>query len=70
MLSPDHPDTATSLHNLARLLQDQGEPAAARPLLERGLAIRGRVLGPNHSLTAASRRRLARLAAELDGDFS
>ena len=46
MLGPDHPDTATSLNNLAGLLKDQGELAAARPLFERALAIYERVLGP------------------------
>jgi tetratricopeptide (TPR) repeat protein len=37
-LGPEHLDTATSLNNLAGLLQDQGELASARPLLERALA--------------------------------
>jgi hypothetical protein len=35
----DHPGTAASLNNLAWLLQEQGELAAARPLFKRALAI-------------------------------
>jgi hypothetical protein len=37
-LGPEHPDTARGLNNLAGLLQDQGDLAAARPLFERSLA--------------------------------
>ena len=64
---PHHLHTATSLNNLAYLLRDQGVPAAARPLLERALAIRERVLGPDHPDTVATRRALAELAGEGDG---
>jgi tetratricopeptide (TPR) repeat protein len=39
-LGPEHPSTATSLNNLAALLQAQGDLAGARPLYERALAIR------------------------------
>jgi Tetratricopeptide repeat len=66
VLGPDHPHTATSLSNLAWLLRAQGELAAARPLLERALAIRERVLGPDHPDTAISRESLARLTAALE----
>jgi Tetratricopeptide repeat len=61
VLGPDHPDTATSLDDLATLLRNQGDPAAARPLFERALAIRERVLGPDHPDTVATRRALAEL---------
>jgi tetratricopeptide (TPR) repeat protein len=61
VLGPDHPDTATSLNNLAGLLLDQGELAAARPLFERALAIHERVLGPDHPNTAANLNNLAGL---------
>jgi Tetratricopeptide repeat len=44
-LGPEHPDTATSLTNLAVLLNDQGDLAAALPLYERALAIRSKALG-------------------------
>jgi tetratricopeptide (TPR) repeat protein len=36
---PDHPEVATDLNNLATILQDLGQPEAARPLQERALAI-------------------------------
>ena len=47
-LGPEHPDTATSLNNLALLLQAQGDLAGARPLFERALAICEKALGPEH----------------------
>jgi tetratricopeptide (TPR) repeat protein len=56
-----HPDTATSLNTLARLLREQGDLAGARPLMERALAIREKVLGPEHPDTATSLNTLARL---------
>ena len=59
VLGPDHPDTATSLHNLALLLRDQGDLAGGRPLLERALVIREKVLGPEHPDTATSLGNLA-----------
>jgi tetratricopeptide (TPR) repeat protein len=59
LLGPDHPDTAQSLTNLAFLLNDQGDDAAARPLHERSLAIREKVLGPEHKDTAESLGNLA-----------
>jgi tetratricopeptide (TPR) repeat protein len=58
-LGPDHPDTATSLNNLAGLLQAQGDFGGARPLYERALAIREKQLGPDHPATAASLNNLA-----------
>jgi tetratricopeptide (TPR) repeat protein len=60
-LGPEHPDTATSLNNLAVLLREQGDPAGARPLHERALAIREKALGPEHPDTATGLNNLARL---------
>ncbi|MEA2678735.1 MAG: hypothetical protein QOK03_457 [Candidatus Binataceae bacterium] len=60
-LGPEHPNTATSLANLALLLQDQGDFAGARPLLERSLAIIEKVWGPEHRDTATSLHNLASL---------
>ncbi len=60
-LGPEHPDTATSLNNLAVLLQDQGDLAGARPLYERALAIYEKALGPEHPDTAMSMSNLARV---------
>jgi Flp pilus assembly protein TadD len=41
-LGSEHPETATTLSNLAILLQEKGDVAGARLLLERALAIRER----------------------------
>jgi tetratricopeptide (TPR) repeat protein len=60
-LGAEHPDTATSLNNLAGLLKRQGDLAGARPLYERALAIFEKVLGPEHPSTARSRRNLTTL---------
>jgi tetratricopeptide (TPR) repeat protein len=68
-LGPEHPDTATSLNNLARLLQNQGDPAGARPLCERALAIFEKALGPEHPHTATSLATLARLLLD-QGDLA
>jgi tetratricopeptide (TPR) repeat protein len=59
VLGSEHPDTATSLNNLALLLKEQGDLAAARPLLERALAIREKALGPEHPDTAQGLNNLA-----------
>jgi hypothetical protein len=56
---PEHPDVATILTNLGKLLYNLGESSAARPLLERALAIRQKVLGPEHPDTVRSRENLA-----------
>jgi tetratricopeptide (TPR) repeat protein len=68
-LGPEHPDTATSLFNLANLLYYQGDIAEARPLYERALAICEKVLGPEHPDTAMSLNHLAVLLNSL-GDFA
>ena len=69
LLGPEHPDTATSLNQLALLLQDQGDLAGARPLHERALAIREKVLGPEHPDTAVSLNNLASLL-QAQGDLA
>ena len=55
----DHPDTATSLNNLAELYRNQGRYAEAEPLYKRSLAISEKVLGPEHPNTATSLNNLA-----------
>ena len=60
-LGADHPDTATSLNNLATLYQYQGKYEQAEPLLQRALTIREKVLGADHSDTASSLNDLAGL---------
>jgi tetratricopeptide (TPR) repeat protein len=57
----EHPDTATSLNNLATLYQDMGDYAKAEPLFQEALRIRQKVLGPEHPDTAESLNNLAML---------
>jgi tetratricopeptide (TPR) repeat protein len=44
-LSPEHPDVATSLHNLAALNYEQGQYGKAEPLFQRTLTIWEKALG-------------------------
>ncbi len=59
MLGPEHPDTLTSVNNLAVLLMSQGDYAGAAPLYRRALEARERVLGPEHPDTLNSVNNLA-----------
>src|ERR1022692_4402208 len=56
---PDHPDVATGLNNLALILQDLGQPEAARPLQERALAIDEAAYSPDHPNVARDLNNLA-----------
>ena len=58
-LGPNHPNTATSLNNLALLYDNQGLYSQAEPLYKRALAIREKALGPDHPSTATSLNNLA-----------
>ena len=58
-LGPEHPDTVTSLNNLAALHQDMGAPAKAVPLYERVVKIKEKTPGPDHPDTAISLTNLA-----------
>ena len=60
-LGPDHPDTATSLNNLAGLYQAMGRHEQALPLYQRALAMMRKTLGPDHPDTATSLNNLAGL---------
>ncbi|MDO8724034.1 MAG: tetratricopeptide repeat protein [Syntrophales bacterium] len=60
-LGPMHPDTATSLNNLAGLYQDMGAYDKAESLYRRSLAIKEKILGPEHPDTASSLNNLASL---------
>jgi tetratricopeptide (TPR) repeat protein len=60
-LGAEHPDTATSLNNLANFLRDQGNYAAAEPLYRRALAILETKLPPNHPNTIKVRNNLSQL---------
>jgi len=52
------------LNNLAGLLEAQGDLTAARPLLERALAICEQALGPDHPHTNRVRQNLASLVEQ------
>ena len=69
MLGERHPATATSLNNLAGLLEAQGDYAAAKPLFEQALAIHKAVYGERHPATATSLDNLAGLL-EVQGDYA
>jgi tetratricopeptide (TPR) repeat protein len=60
-LGADHPDTATSLNNLAYVYDSQGKYTKAEPLYRRALAIREKSLGADHPNTAISFGNLASL---------
>ena len=62
---PDHPTVATDLNNLARILQDLGQPEQARPLQERALAIAEAAYGPDHPDVAADLNNLATILQDL-----
>ena len=62
-LGGEHPDTATTLNNLAGLYRSQGKYAEAEPLYMRALAIREQELGGEHPDTATSLNNLALLYA-------
>jgi CHAT domain-containing protein/Tfp pilus assembly protein PilF len=57
----DHPETATSLNNLAFLYESQGQYAKAEPLFLRAQAILEKALGADHPDTASSLNNLATL---------
>ena len=67
MLGEHHPDTATSLNNLAELLRSQGDYAAAKPLYEQALAIDKEALGEKHPGYATDLNNLA-LLLQAQGD--
>ena len=58
-LSPDHPNVATALNNLAELYRFQGRYPDADPLYKRALAILEKTLGPSHFDVAVSLNNLA-----------
>ncbi|MBV9208673.1 MAG: ATP-binding protein [Actinobacteria bacterium] len=64
LLGPEHPDTLTTRHNLARWTGQAGDPAAARDLYAELLPVRERVLGPEHRHTLANRHSLASSTGE------
>ncbi|MGA9727952.1 MAG: tetratricopeptide repeat protein, partial [Methylocella sp.] len=59
VLGPEHPDTATSLNNLAFLLRDTGHAREAEPLFRRAIAIGEKTLGLEHPNVATCYSNLA-----------
>jgi tetratricopeptide (TPR) repeat protein len=68
-LGPEHPETGTSLNNLALVLGYQGDLAGARPLFERALAIAEKTLGPEHPYTATNLNNLVNVLRD-QGDLA
>src|SRR5579859_1056531 len=60
-LGPEHPETATIVHNLAILQRDTSNFVEAEQLYQRALAIREQHLGPEHPDTANAYSNLANL---------
>jgi CHAT domain-containing protein/Tfp pilus assembly protein PilF len=59
VLGPEHPDTATGLHNLAHFYFQTAAYAKAEPLFQQSLQIFQKVLGPEHPDTATGLDNLA-----------
>src|SRR6266542_1313991 len=68
-LGAEHPDTPTSLDNLAYLYYEKGDYAQAEPLYRRALAIREKTLGAEHPDTATVLNDLALLYC-VKGDYA
>jgi tetratricopeptide (TPR) repeat protein len=69
LLGPEHPDTAASLDQLARLHTATAAFAKAEPLYQRAIAIRTQALGAESPETAKSLHNLAELYAR-DGSYA
>ena len=65
VLGEDHPDTLTSLDNLASLFYSKGEYDRALPLFEECLAKMKRVLGEDHPDTRGTQQHLDVCARKL-----
>ncbi|OQY98180.1 MAG: hypothetical protein B6D35_12695, partial [Candidatus Brocadia sp. UTAMX2] len=65
----DHPQTATSLNNLAGFYHRMNDYARVKPCYLRALKIREKELGPDHPQTAVSLNNLAALYSNM-GDYA
>jgi tetratricopeptide (TPR) repeat protein len=61
VLGQEHPETLSTINNLAGLYRDQGKYVLAEPLLTNLLEVRRRVLGPEHPDTLISMNNLGLL---------
>jgi len=68
VLGSEHPNTLTSMNNLAEMLRAQGDPVGAREIHEQVLKIARQVLGDEHPDTLASMNNLALTLRDL-GDL-
>ncbi|TFH54313.1 MAG: tetratricopeptide repeat protein, partial [Methanothrix sp.] len=68
VLGKEHPDTLTSVNNLAALLYSKGDYKGAEPLLRRALEAQERVLGKDHPNTLTYANNLAELLKS-KGDY-
>ena len=64
-LGPEHPDTASSLHELAILCYHEGQLAEAARLMRRALSSFEAALGPDHPNTQTARQSLATIEKQL-----
>lgn len=69
ILGDEHPDTLTTMNNLALTLRAQGDLAAARKLFEQVLEIERRILREKHPNTLATMNNLA-LTLSAQGDLA
>ncbi|UEM24876.1 tetratricopeptide repeat protein (plasmid) [Skermanella mucosa] len=67
LLGAEHPDTLTSMNNLAETLRAQGDHGGARTFQEQVLALRRRVQGDEHPHTLTSMNNLA-VTLDAQGD--
>jgi serine/threonine protein kinase/Flp pilus assembly protein TadD len=63
---PDHPDSIRTMNNLACCLMDQGDYAAAEPMLRELVDRCNRVFGPDHIATLTIQNNLAGVMYESD----
>ena len=68
VLGEEHPDTLTSMNNLASTLRAQGDAAGARALEEGVLEVRRRVQGEEHPDTLSSMHHLCCIQDESPGE--
>ena len=67
VLGPEHPDTLTSVNNLALCMEALGDAAGALPLYRRALETCEHVLGKDHPQTRGIAANLASLLGEQSG---
>ena len=65
---PDHPEVATTVNNLGRVLQDESDLPGAKAAFERALAIFEKCFGPDHPNVATCVNNLGRVLRQ-EGDL-